>query len=139
VAAEPVVVRLHIDAPPDVVFDVAASPASRFRALVNEFVSDLDVTPPEGSTAAGRRAKFGSNGLRFRNRIFAMLSRDRLVVKLPRPRVDALVAAGDGERMVSGGAREMKEWLVVAADSQLDWSTLAREARAFVAGQPADA
>ncbi len=69
-----------------------------------------------------------------------MLSHERLVVKLPRRRVDALVAAGDGQRMVSGGGREMremremKEWLVVAPESPVDWTELAREAREFVAG-----
>jgi hypothetical protein len=105
--------------------------ASRFDALVAEFARDPDVSPPDASEAGGR--KFGSNGLKFSNRIFAMLSHDRLVVKLPKRRVDELVAGGEGERMMSGGAREMREWLVVGADSTLDWSTLAREARDFAA------
>lgn len=109
----------------------AASPASRFEALVAEYASDPRVTPPDTSGASAR--KFGSNGLKLRDKIFAMLSGDRLVVKLPRQRVDALVEAGDGERMVSGGAREMKEWLVLATDSELDWSALAREAYAYAA------
>ena len=107
--------------------------AARFTALVDEFASDSDVTPPEHPTAPGRN--FGSNGLKFRNKIFAMLSRDQLVVKLPKGRVDELVAGGDGERMVSGGARVMKEWLVLAPESQLDWSALAREAREFADSQ----
>ncbi|HEY1294439.1 MAG TPA: hypothetical protein VGJ60_15280 [Chloroflexota bacterium] len=108
---------------------VATTPAARFETVVDFFAHDPDVTPPEGPSASGR--KFGSNGLKFRGKIFAMLSRDRLVVKLPKRRVDALVASDEGERMVSGGGREMKEWLVVAVDSQLDWTTLAREAHTF--------
>jgi hypothetical protein len=106
-------------------------PAARFQAVVDAFAGDPDVTPPEDPSSAGR--KFGSNGLKFRGKIFAMLSRDRLVVKLPKRRVDVLVAADEGERLVSGGGREMKEWLVIAADSQLDWTALAREAHTFAA------
>ena len=110
---------------------MASSTASaRFQALVADFADDPDVTPPE--PGSGRRT-FGANGLKVKGKIFAMLSRDQLVVKLPRERVDGLVAQGQGERMVSGGAREMKEWLVVATDASLDWQTLASEARAFVA------
>jgi hypothetical protein len=107
------------------------SPATRFDVVVQAFVGELDITPPEAPSGAGR--KFGSNGLKVRDRLFAMLSQDRLVVKLPRSRVDALVAAGDGQRMVSGGGRVMKEWLVLAPASRLDWTDLAREAHDFVA------
>jgi hypothetical protein len=110
---------------------VAATPAARFQVVVNAFAGDPDITPPDDPSAVGR--KFGSNGLKVRGKLFAMLSRDRLVVKLPKRRVDALVAIDEGERMVSGGGREMKEWLVVAADSQLDWTALAREAHTFAA------
>lgn len=111
-----------------------STPATRFAALVDGFAGDPDITlPDDGPSASGR--KFGSNGLKFRNKIFAMLSRDQLVVKLPKARVDELVAAQAGERMVSSGARVMKEWLVVAANAQLDWGALAREARDFAASQ----
>jgi len=108
-------------------------PSARFSALVEEFSGDPHVTPPEDGAAPARR--FGSNGLKVHDKIFAMLSRDQLIVKLPKSRVDALVAAGEGERMVSGGNRQMKEWLVVAGTSQLDWSGLAHEARQYVAAQ----
>jgi hypothetical protein len=50
------------------------------------------VTPPRGGSGFGRRA------LRWEKKIFAMLVRGRLVVKLPAPRVDALVAGGGGVR-----------------------------------------
>src|SRR5262249_60377074 len=100
--------------------------AVRFGQLVKTFSNPPHVPPPE----AGQ--KFGSNGLKFKGKLFAMLVRDELVVKLPRPRVDALIAAGDGRRMVSGGAREMKEWLVLDGRSSQDWTALAREACAFV-------
>ena len=100
--------------------------------LVDAFANEPDVTPPEDLDTRGK--KFGSNALKVKDKIFAMLRQDRLVVKLPKARVEALVGAGQGERMVSGGGREMKEWLVLTPRSSEDWTALAREAYAFVAG-----
>src|SRR6516225_7859094 len=45
---------------------------------------------------------FASVGLRVRGKIFAMVVRDRLVVKLPKARVDELVARGMAERFDPG-------------------------------------
>ena len=77
---------------------------------------------------------FGSTGqLRVNDKIFAMLVRGRLVLKLSRPRVAALAAAGQGEPFnPRRDGRLMKEWLVLAPESELDWLSLAREALAFV-------
>jgi uncharacterized protein YndB with AHSA1/START domain len=113
-----------------VLAEVAARPSTRFEAVVRAFANNPDVSPPDRHLAPGR--KFGSNGLKFRGKIFAMLSRDQLVVKLPEQRVIALVTSGHGQRMISGGSREMKEWLVVDSGSRLDWIGLAREACEFV-------
>jgi hypothetical protein len=47
--------------------------------------------------------------------------------------VDALIAAGDGERFdPRRDGRLMKEWLVVAPSAEARWLALAREALAFV-------
>lgn len=65
-----------------------------------------------------------------------MLVRDRLVVKLPKARVDALVATGDGERYdPRQDGRLMKEWLVLNPNSQEDWLALSKEALEFVASK----
>jgi TfoX/Sxy family transcriptional regulator of competence genes len=102
-------------------------PAERFEVLVGTFLAEPDVTPPTLGAA------FGSNGLRVRGRIFAMLTNDRLVVKLPRRRVDDLVAAGEGERFdPRRDGRVMKEWLSLSPTSRQDWTALAREALDFV-------
>lgn len=78
---------------------------------------------------------FGSSALKVNGRIFAMLSsRGELVVKLPRTRVDDLVASGEGARYDAGKGRPMKEWLAVAPTASVDWSALAGEALAFVGG-----
>ncbi|HLG73226.1 MAG TPA: hypothetical protein VK009_22620 [Chloroflexota bacterium] len=104
------------------------TPEEHFGDLVQELLGTPGVTPP--AEDSGGRRSFGSNGLKVDGRIFAMLVRGRLVVKLPRNRVDELVAAGEGERFET--ARVMKEWLTLSPSSGLDWLELAREALAFV-------
>lgn len=103
----------------------AMTPQERFDVLVTDLVGTANVTPPR----AGRG--FGSAALRYRRRIFAMLVRDRLVVKLPGSRVDALVAAGAGVHYDANKGTPMKEWLSLNPDSGLDWLALAREALGF--------
>jgi TfoX/Sxy family transcriptional regulator of competence genes len=102
-------------------------PEARFAALVEEFLGTPGVTPP----AEGRA--FGSAGLKVHGRIFAMLVRDQLVVKLPKARVDALVASGAGERFTANRDRPMKEWIAIDPASGEEWLLLAREALAFAA------
>lgn len=102
------------------------TPEERYATLVEEFLGDRDVEQ------SGKG--FGSDALKVRGKIFAMLAQGRLVVKLPRQRVDALVASGDGERFdPRRDGRVMKEWLALAPTSPLEWLPLAQEARAFVA------
>lgn len=96
----------------------------RFAAVAARFRDEPDVTEGTG---------FGTiPGLRRGGKIFAMLARGRLVVKLPRERVDHLVASGTAERFDPGHGRLMKEWASVALDGPEDWEALAAEARRFV-------
>ena len=102
------------------------APDRRFTALAASFVDEPDVTEGTG---------FGKiPGLRTGGKIFAMLAQGRLVVKLPRERVDALVAAGAAEHFDPGHDRRMKEWASVDPAAPEDWETLVSEARDFVAG-----
>ena len=107
------------------------TPEERFATIVEALLSNPDVTPPSD----GKR--FGSSGLKIHNKIFAMLVGGKLVVKLPKPRVDALIASGDGERFdPRHDGRLMKEWLSLEPTSEEEWLPLAREAMEFVASQP---
>lgn len=99
------------------------APDERFLALVYELTSSSD------AVFETKKKGFGSGTLKINGRIFAMLSRDKLVVKLPRRRVDELVAAGLGDRYDPGHGRVQKEWLSVVTE---DWEPLAREALAYV-------
>ena len=86
-----------------------------------------------GNEGGARRA-FGATSLKTRGKIFAMLVRDRLVVKLPAARVGELVDAGAGERFDPGHGRIQREWLSVAGNDPGEWRALTVESEAFVAG-----
>ena len=102
-----------------------------YESLCRALLSDPAVT--RESDATQQRTGFGASALKTDERIFAMLVRGRLVVKLPRHQVDALVAAGEGERYDPGRGRLMKEWLTVTSQSQERWLELASEALEFAA------
>jgi hypothetical protein len=103
----------------------------RFADIVSLLRDKPGVTAP--SADGGARKSFGASGLKINNKVFAMVSsKGEFVVKLPRERVDALVASRDGTRFDPGHGRVMKEWLVVSPKSKLDWLSLAKEAMAFV-------
>jgi TfoX/Sxy family transcriptional regulator of competence genes len=105
---------------------VPVTPEERFDKLSAAFAHDPEVSlPSEGNG-------FGSGGLRHRGKIFAMLTRGHLVVKLPSTRVDLLGGSGDGARFDGNKGRPMREWFTLDPDSTLDWESLAREAMAFV-------
>jgi TfoX/Sxy family transcriptional regulator of competence genes len=111
-----------------------STPEARYAAIVAALISTPAVT--SGVDEPRGRNRFGAAELKVGGKIFAMLVRGKLVVKLPRQRVDALIASGDGERFdPRHDGRLMKEWLVVEPSSHVEWLPLAREALAFVASR----
>jgi hypothetical protein len=84
--------------------DVSSGDAE-FASLVVAFAE------APGVTHGGKG--FGSLGLKVNGKLFAMPVRGRLVLKLPGARVDALVAAGEGDYFDPGHGRLMKEWVVL--------------------------
>lgn len=65
----------------------ATDTSERFAALAETFAGESGVALPDSS---GRR--FGSSALKVDGSIFAMLTAGRLVVKLPRGRVEDLAS-----------------------------------------------
>ena len=106
------------------------APAERFDRLVGELIDQPGVS--FGKDEPGATNRFGSNALKVGGKIFAMLVRGSLVVKVPRKRVDELVDAGEGTRFDPRGGRPMTEWLVLDPASELDWTSLATEAMRYV-------
>jgi hypothetical protein len=99
-----------------------------FEQLVARLSADPAVTPPSGGTG------FGASGLKADGKLFAMLVKGELVVKLPKQRVDQLIAEGTGTRFDPGHGRLMKEWVGIASAHGSDWDRLAAEAREYVTG-----
>jgi hypothetical protein len=88
------------------------------------------------SFADHRDVRFGrmfsaSSVLNVNGKIFAMCRKGELVVKLPKERVDELVAERKGVRFDPGRGRTMKEWIVIPPRKE-DWLRIANEAYGFV-------
>jgi hypothetical protein len=101
-------------------------PAERlFREIARTLLAQSDVTEGTG---------FGRNpGLRVGTRIFAMLGGGGLVVRLPKARVDELVAAGVAGRFdPRRDGRVMKEWATVPIAARRRWRALVEEGLVFV-------
>jgi hypothetical protein len=103
------------------------SPESRYANLVKQFASR------DGVAHITEGKGFGSSGqLKVGGRIFAMLVRGELVLKLPRERVGELVESGEGTYFDAGKGKPMREWFVLSAKSPKRWPPLAQEALDFV-------
>jgi hypothetical protein len=100
--------------------DVEVDP--RFAPIAAAFRRDPTVT-------SGRM--MSAFGLKVNGKIFAMFPRGQFVAKLPKARVDALVAAGHGDAFDPGHGRKMKEWIAMAGHES-KWLGLAKEAYRFV-------
>ena len=73
---------------------------------------------------------FGFEGFKVKDKFFALTFKGRLVVKLPRERVETLVAEGKGRQFNPYG-RIKKEWVSIEA-SDNNWLGLVQEAKDFV-------
>jgi hypothetical protein len=96
----------------------------RFAPIVDAFRADPRVTSGKMMAAFG---------LKVDGKIFAMFPKGTFVAKLPKARVDELVAAGRGIHFDPGHGRVMKEWIALAGHEKT-WPGLAKEARRFVGG-----
>jgi hypothetical protein len=107
-----------------------ADTAERWETLVATILAEGSAT--YGNEGGPQRA-FGATSLKTDGKIFAMLVKDRLVVKLPVARVSELAEEGVGERFDPGHGRIQKEWLSVTGSDSERWRALATESEAFVA------
>jgi hypothetical protein len=108
-----------------------SNPEELYATIVEAMLSNFSDVTSDVS-----RKKFGSSGeLKIYNKIFAMLSKGKLVIKLPHQRVDELIASGKGKRFDPGHGRLMKEWLALEPTTEMECLVLVKEAMAFVASQ----
>ncbi len=101
-------------------------PAS-FALVVSAFARDRSVT---------RGKMFSSSNVPSVNgKIFAMLVKGKLVVNLPKQRVDELVVARVGAYFDPGHGRLMKQWISISPGRGA-WVELAKDAYDFVRRPP---
>jgi hypothetical protein len=81
---------------------------------------------------ADEGTKFGMRCLRVRGAFVAMPYYDGpgMVAKLPRERVETLIASGIG-RTVAPNGRAFKEWVHIPEYDAAQWDAVLQEARAF--------
>lgn len=109
--------------------DMETDPQDLFDELATGFLNQHGVT-----MARGWRAD--SQVLKVNNKIFAMLVRDHLVVKLPAPQAATLTETGQATPFEPRPGRRMREWVVVAlppagADDTV-WRQLMADASSYV-------
>jgi hypothetical protein len=75
---------------------------------------------------------FDAQVMKLNGKVFAMLVKGKLVLKLPNERVAALVGSHIGEYFDPGHGRLMKGWIALGSPTKAQWSTLAKEARDFI-------
>lgn len=75
---------------------------------------------------------FGSPGIKVDGKVFAMLVKDKLVVKLSKDRVNETVTRGKGDYFDPGHGKLMKQWLSINTEHRRLWPKLAREAMIYV-------
>ena len=97
----------------------------RFAPVAAAFRGDKRVTSGKMMSAFG---------LKVDGKIFAMFPKGAFVAKLPKARVDEIVASGRGTHFDPGHGRLMKEWASLTGH-EATWVGLAREARRFVGGE----
>jgi hypothetical protein len=109
------------------------SAEERYATIVRQMIAeDADVS----ADMDGTKKRFGMSGqLKVAGKMFAFLAKGRMIVKLPKPRVDEMDVLGQGERCVMGRGRVMKEWIVVGPGAITEWPAIAAEAKAFVSSK----
>jgi hypothetical protein len=91
-----------------------------FESIAQTYLDMADVT---AGTGFGKGA-----GLRRGGRIFAMLVRGSLVVKLSRALAAEVVATGRGVPFDPGHGRLMRAWVEVSVERVEEWPALVRQA-----------
>ena len=98
-----------------------------FGEIIQVFLSDQKVSQSK---------MFGSPGLKIKGKVFAFLMKDKLILKLPKEKVDELVAAKKGKHFghmfAPNNWKPMKEWIEVILNDERACLKLTQEAKDFV-------
>lgn len=100
------------------------SPEALYQGVIAYFGDDPKVE---------QARMFGASGLSVGRKTFAMLHRGELVVKLDPARCKGLVEGGMAKFFDPGHGRLMKAWVSIGTAHAKLWTSLAAEARSYVA------
>jgi len=95
------------------------SATDEFSKLMDHFLKMKDV-------------KKQGNSLKYKTKMFAMLNKERFVVKLPEDRVKSLISSGDGLPFDVGTGKPQREWVIIPMETFEKWISFAQEAKEFV-------
>ncbi|MDX6333020.1 MAG: hypothetical protein QOG05_360 [Streptosporangiaceae bacterium] len=87
-----------------------------------------------GDASITETKMFGTTALCVGGKVAMFCWRDTLLVKVPAPQVDELIAAAHAKRFDPGHGRTSATWVAVFASTSDRWPRLAQEARAFAGG-----
>ena len=107
--------------------------ATALESLFWELIDELrehDDRIEEGTIMSGRCARVAGEFLGLVD-----YKNSGIVVKLPRARVDELIAQGIGQPFAPAG-KVFREWVAISKPDRLRWSKLLAEAVAFVEPTP---
>jgi hypothetical protein len=71
------------------------------------------------------------NSLKYKTKMFAMLNKERFVIKLPADRVSSLINSDEGLPFEVGTGKPQKEWVHIPLKTLEQWITLAQEANEY--------
>jgi hypothetical protein len=71
------------------------------------------------------------NSLKYKTKMFVMLSKGNFVIKLPEKRVTELFNSGEGLSYDPGTGKAMKEWVIIPLEYTNKWIEYAQEAKEF--------
>ena len=97
-----------------------------FASIVQKLLKERGVTQAK---------MFGVPGLKIGRKMFAMWMKGELILKLPKERVDTIVASKRGKRFyhLFDKSHLMKEWVSIGHKNKYNWVKLTQEAKDFVA------
>ena len=97
-----------------------------FTPIVQKMLKERGVTQAK---------MFGASGLKIGRKMFAMSVKGKLIIKLPKERVDILIASKQGKHFyhLFDKSRLMKEWVSIGHKHKSKWFKLVQEAKDFVA------
>ena len=97
-----------------------------FASIVQKILEERGVTQAK---------MFGVSGLKIGRKMFVMWMKGELILKLPKKRVDTLVASKRGKRFyhIFDKSRLMKEWVSIGHKNKHNWVKLTQEAKDFAA------